>query len=1826
MSSIDKPTPKAAAASSSPEHDPALKRAETTDGALTPATSPSVPGTQTSGDPLHLQNAHYSALDIETPKEGDVGQGAQGAGDLQPPPLALDLTTRADVPSLTPQATKALAGTPPDLGTPTGGTQGAANTTNSQFATSETFAFTPARASASEPAPAKAETLQSTAALPDDENRAPTDIALSNTTIDENADGAVVGTLTTVDPDASEHFTYVVSDDRFEVVDGQLKLKSGITLDHESEPSVTVSVTATDSAGHTITENFTITVANVNETPTALSLSNATLVENAAGAVVGTLDTVDPDSGDAHSYAVSDDRFEVVDGQLKLKDGVALDHEADPSVSVQVTATDAGGLSITKTFTITVENVNETPTDIALSNATVAENKPGGVIGALSTVDPDDADSHTYVVSDDRFEVVDGQLKLKDGIALDHEAEANVTVQVTSTDAGGLSITEAFTITVENVNETPTDIALSNATIAENAAGAVIGALSTVDPDAGDAHSYLVSDNRFEVVDGQLKLKDGIALDHEAEPSVTIQVTSTDAGGLSITEAFTITVENVNEGPTDIALSNTTVAENAAGAVVGALSTVDPDAGDTHAYTVSDNRFEVVDGQLKLKDGIALDHEAEPSVAVQVTSTDAGGLSITEAFTITVENVNEGPTDIALSNTTVAENAAGAVVGALSTVDPDAGDAHAYTVSDNRFEVVDGQLKLKDGITLDHEAEPSVTVQVTSTDAGGLSVTEAFAITVANANEGPTGIALSNATVGENAVGAIIGTLTTTDPDAADSHSYAVSDNRFEVVGGQLKLKAGIFLDYEAEPSVSVDVTAIDSGGLTTTQSFTIAVTDVSPIITGTSGNNTLTGTAENDRIYALAGNDTVAAGAGNDTIVGAAGNDTLDGQGGSDIYQVGTGHGFDKFQDTGTSGVDTVVATANNVAIGVQTGFGPATGIEEISAGGFTGVSLQGGTGNDALDFSATTLTGITKIDGGAGNDTITGSAAADTIVGGAGNDTLRGGAGGDTYQVGTGHGFDIIQDTGTTGVDTVVATANNVAIGLQTGFGPASGIEEISADGFAGVSVQGGTGNDVLDFSATTLTGITKIDGGAGNDTITGSAAADTIVGGAGNDTLKGGDGGDTYQVGAGHGFDNIQDTGASGVDQVVATANNVAIGLQTGFGPASGIEEISAGGFTGVTIVGGTGHDTLDFSATTLTGIAKIDGGAGNDTITGTAAADTIVGGAGNDTLKGGDGGDTYEIGTGHGFDNVQDTGATGADKIVATANSVAIGLQSGFGPANGIEEISANGFTGVTIAASTGNDTLDFSATTLTGITKIDGGAGNDTITGNTAADTIVGGAGNDTLKGGDGGDTYEVGAGHGFDNIQDTGTTGVDKIVATASNVAIGLQSGFGPTKGIEEISATGFTGVTIAASTGNDTLDFSATTLTGITKIDGGSGNDTITASAAADTIVGGAGNDTLKGGDGGDTYEIGVGHGFDNIQDTGATGVDKIVATANNVAIGLQSGFGPARGIEEISANGFTGVTIQAGTGNDTLDFSATTLTGISKIDGGAGNDTITGSAGADTIVGGTGNDILSGGAGDDTIMGGSGNDKLTGGDGLDTVSYEQSAAGVTVNLTTNAVSGGDAQGDTISGFENVTGSSFDDVIYGDANNNVINAGAGNDRVYSSWGLDTIDGGTGSDTIDLLNFNGQGDMTIDLAQGLVYFNGYVAGADHISNFENASGTTGNDTFVGGAGDNTMWGQAGNDTFRVGSAGGHDMIYGGGGTDRISIDTGGGSGGWLEAVADPSMVTLAAGDWLLQLDTGDAYVLHGSGADFDFAGPHAGILTAFDGSEVNFADVEGLHW
>src|SRR6185312_6722468 len=133
---------------------------------------------------------------------------------------------------------------------------------------------------------------------------------------------------------------------------------------------------------------------------------------------------------------------------------------------------------------------------------------------------------------------------------------------------------------------------------------------------------------------------------------------------------FTLAVTNVNEAPTNASLSGGTVAENVAnGTVVGTISGIDPDAGATLTYALTDDaggRFAVnaATGQITVADGTLLNFETATSHDVTVRVTDQDGLTFDKTFTLAVTNVNEAPTSASLSASTVAESVAnGTVVG-----------------------------------------------------------------------------------------------------------------------------------------------------------------------------------------------------------------------------------------------------------------------------------------------------------------------------------------------------------------------------------------------------------------------------------------------------------------------------------------------------------------------------------------------------------------------------------------------------------------------------------------------------------------------------------------------------------------------------------------------------------------------------------------------------------------------------------------------------------------------------------------------------------------------------------------------------------------------------------------------------------------------------------------------------------------------------------------------------------------------------------------------------------------------------------------------------------
>ena len=423
--------------------------------------------------------------------------------------------------------------------------------------------------------------------------------------------------------------------------------------------------------------------------------------------------------------------------------------------------------------------------------------------------------------------------------------------------------------------------------------------------------------------------------------------------------------------------------------------------------------------------------------------------------------------------------------------------------------------------------------------------------------------------------------------------------------------------------------------------------------------------------------------------------------------------------------------------------------------------------------------------------------------------------------------------------------------------------------------------------------------------------------------------------------------------------------------------------------------------------------------------------------------------------------------------------------------------------------------------------LNGTTANDEITALGGNDTLIGGVGNDTLIGGSGADILEGGVG--ADSLQ--GGSGVD--------VADYRSSAFGVTVNLE--IGQGFN------------ADASGDTLTGIENVYGSNGEDNLTGDALANFLRGQFGNDILSGGGGADVLR-------------GGSGADTLIGgTGNDNADYRDSGAGII-------------VDLAAGTGSGGT-AEGDTLSEIEQVRGSDFADTITGDAQNNFLRGFDGADILSGGDGRDFLRGGDGADTLIGGAGKDTADYRDSTAGVTVDLAAGTGLGGTAQGDTLSGIEQVQGSEFADTITGNSQNNflrgfggvdVLNGGVGNDQLRGGDGADILNGGNGRDIlrggegadvmdggtgVDIADYgDSTAGVTVDLTAGTG--SGGAAAGDTLSNIEQVYGSNFADVIAGDGGENflrgfdgadTLNGGGGRDTLRGGEGG--DFLIGGGGVD-----------------------------------------------------------------------------
>jgi Ca2+-binding RTX toxin-like protein len=890
--------------------------------------------------------------------------------------------------------------------------------------------------------------------------------------------------------------------------------------------------------------------------------------------------------------------------------------------------------------------------------------------------------------------------------------------------------------------------------------------------------------------------------------------------------------------------------------------------------------------------------------------------------------------------------------------------------------------------------------------------------------------------------------------------------------------------------------------------------------IDGTGNSDTINGTSSDDVIRGFGGNDLIDGGSGadlleggdgNDTLIGGANNDTLVGGAGSDVFSyLSRGFGFDAISDL-TAG-DRISVSA--LGIGDFTSLSPymtesINGVEiNLEWGGYgERILIQGASLGDinASFFIFDISTTAKVVNGTSSDDVVFGGLGNDSLVGEGGRDELNGGA----------------------GADTLVGAGNDDLL-------------------------RGGAGNDVFAFS----------DRYFGVDVIADFTVGDKI-------DLRNFNIADMQSL-APYMTETIQ--GARFTFEYGGYMERFDV-RDVMLGSLSASDFVFATTTTGVTVSGTSSRDVLF-------------GGLGNDTLTGNGGSDDLNGGAGNDTLIGSGGDDLLRGGAGN--DRFAYIGrSTGIDVIADFSTGDRIDLSdlnigdfsvltpyltdSVDGPKlrfmwNGYDE----GFDlrNVTFSALTAADFIFSTSTvarTVTGTSSSDvlfGGNGNDTLNGGNSADDLNGGSGNDLINGGEGNDLLRGGAGtdiftygaryFGKDVIADFVVgdridltslfvadfeTILPYLSSTAEGTLFSIEyNGYDEQFLIKNVALSALSASNFVFNTTTASLTVSGTSSSdvlfggngndtilggfGVDKLNGGAGNDVLRGEGWNDVLRGGAGNDTLEGGDDDDVLIGGI--GSDSLNGGAGFDVADVSDTSSNIFLNYSS----------LSLPSFV--------------LGADTLTAVESVILGTGNDTVLGTALADSITTGGGNDWISAALGNDTIEGGIGSDTIVSGDGNDWIW----AGNKTVVAGTP------------------TSSDVDYVYAGAGNDRIVDGGMGIDVLLGEAGDDTIndDGGTftylfGGSGSNLMTsdaqinvFLSEGSSDLMIGDNASYYYRLAAGSSSIIGGAGTDQFVGgavasNDAVLGGAGNDYLFGGDGNDVL-AGEAG-NDVIIGQNGNDTL---------------------------------------------------------------------------
>ena len=664
-----------------------------------------------------------------------------------------------------------------------------------------------------------------------------------------------------------------------------------LRADANSDNVFEVTVQVSDGHGRNQQQAILVTVENIDEFDTSTiadnnAAPNEILESAAAGTTVGlTALATDGDIDDVVTYTLDDDAGGLF--AINGSSGVvtllgSLDRETAAAHDIIVRATSTDTSSSTQSFTISVVDFDEFDTSaISDTDTAIDEINENVAIGTSVgiTAFSEDLDATTNVVTyslDDSagglfaINSFNGTVTTASTINFESSgATQNITVRAASDD--GSSVTQSYTITINDLDEFDVSPVIdtdgSANTFDENVpAGAVVGITAFSQDLDGTANSvaYSLDDSAgglFTIDSATGVVTTTSSIDFEVVGgSHDIVVRALSADGSSTTQSFNITLNDIDEFDVtpviDTDSSTDQIDENvAAGTVVGITAfSEDPDgSNNTVTYTLDDNAgglFAVNSSNGEISTAAAIDFEAVGNslgVVVRATSTD--GSTLTQAYTITINDLDEfdvSPVaDTDGTANTIDENVPiGTAVGITAFSEDLDGTENsvAYSLDDSAgglFTIDSATGVVTTATSVDFEAvggSHSIVVRALSADDS--STTQSFNITLNDIDEfDVTPIVDTDNNTNQVDENAAIGTAVniTAFSEDFDSSNDTVTYNLDDDAGGLFEIDSvsgvvttAALIDFEVHgSSQSIVVRSTSTDGSSATESYTIAVGDL---------------------------------------------------------------------------------------------------------------------------------------------------------------------------------------------------------------------------------------------------------------------------------------------------------------------------------------------------------------------------------------------------------------------------------------------------------------------------------------------------------------------------------------------------------------------------------------------------------------------------------------------------------------------------------------------------------------------------------------------------------------------------------------------------------------------------------------------------------------------------------------------------------------------------------------------------------------------------------------------------------------------------------------